>query len=62
MTNGNVEISIEMLQRIWANLYYDEDEAGFTFQQTLNEVVDLLAANNALPSIDGELERTEKSK
>ena len=44
-----VEVSIDFLQRVWANLYYDEDVAGFTFQQTLNEVVEILAAKGALP-------------
>lgn len=40
---------IDLMQRVWANLYYNEEEAGNTFQQTLNEVVDWLAARNALP-------------
>jgi hypothetical protein len=43
-------ISIDLMQRIWANLYFDEAEAGGTFQHTLNEVVEWLAARNALPS------------
>jgi hypothetical protein len=44
------EPPIALMQRVWANLYYNEEDAGNTFQQTLNEVVDWLAARNALPS------------
>jgi hypothetical protein len=47
-------ISIELMQRIWANLFYDEKEAGYTFQSTLTDVVDWLAAHNALPAVHPE--------
>jgi hypothetical protein len=40
-------IPVELMQRIWANLYYDEAEAGNTFQATLNDVVDWLAKHDA---------------
>jgi len=43
--------SVDLMQRVWANLYYNEEDAGNTFQQTLNEVVDWLAAHNALPVV-----------
>jgi hypothetical protein len=44
-------VSIDLMQRIWANLYYSEEEAGSTFQFTLNEVVDWLSARDALPAL-----------
>jgi hypothetical protein len=44
-------VSIDLMQRIWANLYFDEEEAGGTFQHTLDEVVDWLAARAALPPL-----------
>ncbi|WP_024516974.1 hypothetical protein [Bradyrhizobium sp. Tv2a-2] len=47
---GTDAVSVELMQRVWANLYFNEEDAGNTFQQTLNEVVDWLAARNALPS------------
>lgn len=42
---------VDLMQRVWANLYYNEEDAGNTFQQTLNEVVDWLAERNALPKV-----------
>jgi hypothetical protein len=45
------EVSIDLMRRVWANLYFNEEEAGGTFQQTLSEVVDWLAARNALPDL-----------
>lgn len=52
-------VQVELMQRIWANLYYDEAEAGFTFQQTLNDVVDWLAQHNAVPVIGRDYPRAE---
>lgn len=46
-----VKVPVELMERIWANLFYDEEDAGNTFQKTLNEVVDLLAKHNALPAV-----------
>ena len=43
------ELEINFMQRVWANLYFDEHDAGYTFQQTLNDVVDWLTLRNALP-------------
>lgn len=53
MVEGAV-VSVDLLQRVWANLFYNEEEAGYTFQKTLNEVTDLLATYDALPSADGQ--------
>ena len=44
-------VPIELMQRIWRNLYLDEAEAEHTFQQTLNDVVDWLAKHDALPAL-----------
>lgn len=44
-------VPIDLMQRIWANLYYDEHEAGGTFQSTLNDVVDWLSSRGALPDV-----------
>lgn len=46
---GDGAVSIDLMQRIWANLYYDEEEAGCTFQSTLDEVVNWLSSRDALP-------------
>ena len=43
------EVSVDLMQRIWANLYFNEEDAGNTFQATLNEVVDWLAERDSLP-------------
>lgn len=48
-SNQTGEVSVDLMQRVWANLYYDEEDAGNTFQGTLNDVVDWLANRNALP-------------
>lgn len=45
-------VPVELMQRIWANLYYDEAEAGNTFQATLNDVTDWLAKHDALPAVN----------
>lgn len=45
-------ISVELMQRVWRHLYYDDQEAGGTFQHTLDEVVDWLAKHNALDAAD----------
>jgi hypothetical protein len=50
--NKERSVSIDLMQRVWANLYYDEEEAGNTFQQTLSEVTDWLADQRALPSTE----------
>ena len=44
-------VSVELMQRVWANLYFDEEGAEFTFQSTLNDVVDWLTKNNAVPPL-----------
>lgn len=44
-------VTVDLMQRVWANLYYNEDEAGYTFQATINDVVEWLAKHNALPAI-----------
>lgn len=55
--NGERPVSVELMQRVWANLYFNEADAGHTFQATLNEVVDWLAEHDALPSpIGGKIE------
>ncbi|WP_395451153.1 hypothetical protein ACHMW7_16000 [Aminobacter sp. UC22_36] len=36
-------VSVDLMQRVWRNLYFNEDEAGYTFQATLNEVVEWLS-------------------
>lgn len=43
------------MRRIWANLYFNEAEAGNTFQATLNDVVDWLAKH------DGEHENASRN-
>lgn len=48
---GTSPVAVELMQRIWDNLYHDRDEFG-TYQQTLNEVVDWLAALDAIPSVE----------
>ena len=52
-------VSVELMQRVWANLFYNETEAGNTFQQTLDAVADWLAGNNALPAPTTPTQETE---
>lgn len=54
-------VTVDLMQRVWANLYYDEEEAGLSFQQTLNDVVDWLGRHNAVPVIGVDYPRYEKS-
>lgn len=50
MSQRQNNVSIDLMQRIWANLYFNEEEAGNTFQQTLNEVTDWLVERGVVPA------------